>query len=295
MIQLRCYLLNWGCRHPGARLRASGWVSRRARAWTGLHILGGVRIRRIAGRRFQSTFACAHSFVGRASGAAWRRCRDTRGGRSACRWIRRRASGGSGLLVLAGVGIVGAAAGRLGHGRGGADGHSERGNKRKSFGHTSSFSWVVGLPDKKLMPGAAVPRLTIAEQRQRIASVAEASGGETDWSGRRESNPRHSAWEADVLPLNYTREPCVAGSNLIPVPAPLCNAGGNAGSLVPTPDRTIHAPFEAVQLTQGMSSRVLQAVVLSGCLAIASHSHPRDDNSALQTREPDTSGEIYFP
>ena len=25
------------------------------------------------------------------------------------------------------------------------------------------------------------------------------------WSGRRESNPRHSAWEADVLPLNYAR------------------------------------------------------------------------------------------
>jgi hypothetical protein len=26
-----------------------------------------------------------------------------------------------------------------------------------------------------------------------------------NWSGRRESNPRQSAWEADVLPLNYTR------------------------------------------------------------------------------------------
>ncbi len=25
------------------------------------------------------------------------------------------------------------------------------------------------------------------------------------WSGRGESNPRHSAWEADVLPLNYAR------------------------------------------------------------------------------------------
>src|ERR1700685_3225975 len=25
------------------------------------------------------------------------------------------------------------------------------------------------------------------------------------WSGRWESNPRHSAWEADVLPLNYAR------------------------------------------------------------------------------------------
>ena len=27
-----------------------------------------------------------------------------------------------------------------------------------------------------------------------------------DWSGRGESNPRHSAWEADVLPLNYARD-----------------------------------------------------------------------------------------
>ncbi len=27
-----------------------------------------------------------------------------------------------------------------------------------------------------------------------------------DWSGRWESNPRHSAWEADVLPLNYARD-----------------------------------------------------------------------------------------
>src|SRR5689334_6318131 len=26
-----------------------------------------------------------------------------------------------------------------------------------------------------------------------------------DWSGRRGSNPRHPAWEAGVLPLNYSR------------------------------------------------------------------------------------------
>src|SRR3954470_721430 len=29
-----------------------------------------------------------------------------------------------------------------------------------------------------------------------------------DWSGRRGSNPRHPAWEADVLPLNYSRSLC---------------------------------------------------------------------------------------
>jgi hypothetical protein len=34
-------------------------------------------------------------------------------------------------------------------------------------------------------------------------TVAGAQAG--DWSGRWESNPRHSAWEADVLPLNYAR------------------------------------------------------------------------------------------
>jgi hypothetical protein len=34
------------------------------------------------------------------------------------------------------------------------------------------------------------------------------------WSGRRESNPRHSAWEADVLPLNYARAHLY--SNLFP-------------------------------------------------------------------------------
>ena len=33
-----------------------------------------------------------------------------------------------------------------------------------------------------------------------------------DWSGRRESNPRHQAWEACVLPLNYSRSsPSLAG------------------------------------------------------------------------------------
>src|SRR5258707_12249939 len=30
-------------------------------------------------------------------------------------------------------------------------------------------------------------------------------GVAASWSGRRESNPRHTAWEAVVLPLNYAR------------------------------------------------------------------------------------------
>src|SRR3954469_16899576 len=42
-----------------------------------------------------------------------------------------------------------------------------------------------------------------------------------NWSGRRESNPRHTAWEAVVLPLNYARDartitkPPPAGQGLI--------------------------------------------------------------------------------
>ena len=42
------------------------------------------------------------------------------------------------------------------------------------------------------------------------------------WSGRRESNPRHTAWEAVVLPLNYARARRSA-------PAPQDNAKGGRG------------------------------------------------------------------
>ena len=37
---------------------------------------------------------------------------------------------------------------------------------------------------------------------------------EMDWSGRWESNPRHSAWEADVLPLNYARSEVTSHSRV---------------------------------------------------------------------------------
>ncbi len=36
-----------------------------------------------------------------------------------------------------------------------------------------------------------------------IGSLVMMAGSEV--SGRRDSNPRLSAWEADVLPLNYSR------------------------------------------------------------------------------------------
>ena len=29
------------------------------------------------------------------------------------------------------------------------------------------------------------------------------------WSGRRDSNPQHPAWEADTLPLRYARSLCI--------------------------------------------------------------------------------------
>src|SRR5579864_8233607 len=40
-----------------------------------------------------------------------------------------------------------------------------------------------------------------------VATLMRATAETTHkpWSGRWESNPRHSAWEADVLPLNYAR------------------------------------------------------------------------------------------
>jgi hypothetical protein len=45
-------------------------------------------------------------------------------------------------------------------------------------------------------------------QERKISRRTEPRAGEMSggWSGRRESNPRHSAWEADVLPLNYGRK-----------------------------------------------------------------------------------------
>src|SRR5215468_1593336 len=40
------------------------------------------------------------------------------------------------------------------------------------------------------------------------------------WSGRWESNPRHTAWEAVVLPLNYARGPFAILTLLAPVRHP---------------------------------------------------------------------------
>src|SRR5487761_2706870 len=51
-----------------------------------------------------------------------------------------------------------------------------------------------------------------------------------NWSGRRESNPRHTAWEAVVLPLNYAR-----------IDAPTCAAPSSAAPdlwLIPAATKT---------------------------------------------------------
>ena len=36
------------------------------------------------------------------------------------------------------------------------------------------------------------------------------------WSGRRDSNPRRPAWEAGILPLNYSRLPCLVSNPFQP-------------------------------------------------------------------------------
>jgi hypothetical protein len=53
-------------------------------------------------------------------------------------------------------------------------------------------------PDKKTLH-------MIGDEATSLADRFASRYGESDWSGRWESNPRHSAWEADVLPLNYAR------------------------------------------------------------------------------------------
>ena len=70
----------------------------------------------------------------------------------------------------------------------------------------------ASLPDAKsaapIILRACDPAVTLCE-RTRLCTRTTLSlrllSTVNFWSGRRESNPRHSAWEADVLPLNYAR------------------------------------------------------------------------------------------
>ena len=60
-----------------------------------------------------------------------------------------------------------------------------------------------------LRTGAALARALRADWGRRLTFGFLQSPAPTrcgwDWSGRRDSNPRHSAWEADALPLSYSR------------------------------------------------------------------------------------------
>lgn len=53
------------------------------------------------------------------------------------------------------------------------------------------------------LPPALPPRLESASQNW--SRKSEKSQVQRNWSGRRDSNPRPSAWEADALPLSYAR------------------------------------------------------------------------------------------
>src|SRR5215471_8333928 len=59
-------------------------------------------------------------------------------------------------------------------------------------------------------------------RRSLTGGWGEMMASQRSWSGRRESNPRHTAWEAVVLPLNYARARRQA-------PAPQDNAKGGRG------------------------------------------------------------------
>jgi hypothetical protein len=68
-------------------------------------------------------------------------------------------------------------------------------------GHPAMLSFEVGAYSSR-------PRARSA--RRKSCSVRVVS---EDWSGRRGSNPRHQAWEACVLPLNYSRAPVTCYSS----------------------------------------------------------------------------------
>ena len=53
--------------------------------------------------------------------------------------------------------------------------------------------------------GRFISKLSDADAPMYAHPASQPDGTTEVWSGRWESNPRHSAWEADVLPLNYAR------------------------------------------------------------------------------------------
>jgi len=60
----------------------------------------------------------------------------------------------------------------------------------------------------RMHPGASEPETVPKANREAARKVAGIK--DNPWSGRRGSNPRPSAWEADALPLSYSRA-CTGG------------------------------------------------------------------------------------
>lgn len=88
------------------------------------------------------------------------------------------------------------------------------------------------LPKQGNFVGASGSAFAATGARARIAGFSR--GG--CWSGRWESNPRHSAWEADVLPLNYARSPpSIGGACRVGQATPKGVGGGRAASHRPAP------------------------------------------------------------
>ena len=75
----------------------------------------------------------------------------------------------------------------------------------RRFGATASTR--IARPPAFRTTGVAAEAPGLRPRQNEIEEYTTQADLKSDrrWSGRRESNPRHSAWEADVLPLNYGR------------------------------------------------------------------------------------------
>jgi hypothetical protein len=97
--------------------------------------------------------------------------------------------------------------------------------------------------------------------------VLSGSAGGGSWSGRPGSNRRHSAWEADVLPLNYSRE-----------------GQGHANRLTPQPLRHSTNLNQAVVLAGYFTSRLFSSFSLSR-FAYKSMVKPETTSEMLEQRQ----------
>src|SRR6266446_4441404 len=68
-------------------------------------------------------------------------------------------------------------------------------------------SWRMAPPHRRRCPGGRYGDHLSKDNERKVKSPLTKNRRTLlkNWSGRRESNPRHTAWEAVVLPLNYAR------------------------------------------------------------------------------------------